>query len=133
LIATGARDAELGQYAPHRQRRLLDQPEDLQLLGGVIPHVSDSTSPSTLFKQAVLDHQLGHKLFELTSLRLDLLALIAGRFPRRVARQPLLARLKEVFGPAIAKVLVDAFLAAQLSDAVPPRSPSITMRIFSSA
>ena len=44
-----ARDAELGQRAPHRQRGLLDQPDDLQLLGGRVSHISDSQSPSTLF------------------------------------------------------------------------------------
>src|SRR6516225_856410 len=48
-IEGGPRDPELRQGAPHRQRRLLDQPDDLQLLGGRVPHVSDSPSPSTLF------------------------------------------------------------------------------------
>jgi len=70
------------------------------------------------FKQAVFDHQLGYQLLELTRLRLDLLDLVAGRFPRGVARQPLLACLQEVFRPTIVKVLVDAFLATQLRDAV---------------
>src|SRR6202040_4063377 len=48
-VEGGARDAEWGQGAPHRQRRLLDQPDDLQLLGGRVSHISDSPSPSTLF------------------------------------------------------------------------------------
>src|ERR1035437_7547086 len=37
------------RVAPHRQRRLLDQPDDLQLLGGRVPHISASPFPSTLF------------------------------------------------------------------------------------
>src|SRR5208282_5373332 len=48
-IKGGPWDAELSQGPPYRQRRLLDQPEDLQLLGGGVPHISDSPSPSTLF------------------------------------------------------------------------------------
>ncbi len=39
----------LVQGAPHRQRRQLDQPDDLQLLVRGVPHVSDSQSASTLF------------------------------------------------------------------------------------
>src|ERR1017187_6813533 len=48
-IEGGPWDAELPQGAPHRQRRLLDQPDDLQLLGGRVSHISASPSPSTLF------------------------------------------------------------------------------------
>src|SRR6266436_436607 len=54
---------------------------------------------------------------------LDLLDLIAGRFPRRVARQPLLARLQEVLRPTVVQILVNAFLAAQLGDAVLTAQP----------
>jgi hypothetical protein len=46
------------------------------------------------------------------------LDLVAGRFACGVAGQPLLACLQKVLGPAIIEVLVDTFLAAQLSDAV---------------
>src|SRR5258708_7826269 len=66
-------------------------------------------------------------------LRLDLLDLVAGRFPRRIARQPLLARLQEVLRPTVVKILVNAFLAAQFSDAVLAAQTRNTMRIFSSA
>ena len=40
------------------------------------------------------------------------------RCPARVAGEPLLAGFEEVFRPAIVKVLVDAFLAAQFGNAV---------------
>src|SRR3982074_3852020 len=44
-----ARNAELFQRPPHRQDRLLDQPDDLKLLGGGVPHVASSPSAVTLF------------------------------------------------------------------------------------
>jgi len=70
------------------------------------------------FKHAVLHHQLGQQLLELVSLRAQPLHFVAGRFACTIAGQPLLACLKEVLRPAVVEVLVDAFLAAQLSDAV---------------
>ena len=39
-----------------------------------------------------------------------------GRFPHSIAGEPFLAGFEEVFGPAIVKVLVDTFLAAQLGN-----------------
>src|SRR5215470_17568044 len=48
-VERGARDAELVQRAFGRQMRLLDQPDDLGLLGGGIPHASSSPSPFMLF------------------------------------------------------------------------------------
>ena len=41
--------AELLQGTARRQRRLLDQPDNLQLLRHRVPQVSDSPSASTLF------------------------------------------------------------------------------------
>src|SRR5271154_1512737 len=70
------------------------------------------------FKHAVLHHQLGQQFLELVSLRPQPFDLVAGRFTRGIAGQPLLARLQEVLRPAIVKVLVDPFLAAQLGNAV---------------
>src|ERR1700683_4319090 len=70
------------------------------------------------FEQAVLQQQLGQQFLELTRLRLDRLDLVAGRFARSVARQPLLAGLKQVLGPAVIEILADPFLAAQLGDTV---------------
>jgi hypothetical protein len=51
-------------------------------------------------------------------LRLDRLHLVASRFAGGIPRQPLLAGLQEVLGPPVVKILVDAFLATQLGDAV---------------
>jgi hypothetical protein len=70
------------------------------------------------FKHAVLHQQFGHKFLELVSLRAQPLHFVAGRFACGVACQPLLARLQKVLRPAIIEVLVDALLAAQLSDTV---------------
>jgi hypothetical protein len=48
-IEGGPWDPELGQGAPYRQRRLLDQPNDFKLLGGRAPQASASPSPSAPF------------------------------------------------------------------------------------
>src|SRR5271165_3354016 len=48
-IERGARDAEVVQRALGRQMRLLDQLDDLGLLGGGISHASSSPSPLMLF------------------------------------------------------------------------------------
>src|SRR5262249_60301822 len=50
--------------------------------------------------------------------RLGPLALVRGRLPRRVAGEPFLARLQKLLRPTVIQVLIDPFLAAQLSDAV---------------
>src|SRR6266540_2909382 len=57
-------------------------------------------------------------LLELARLSLELLDLVRGRLTCRVAGEPFLARLQELFRPAVVEVLVDPFLAAQLSNAV---------------
>src|SRR5207248_2829160 len=43
------RNAELGQGTAHRQRRLFDQPDDLQLLGSGVSHAPSSPAPIVLF------------------------------------------------------------------------------------
>src|SRR4051794_26988095 len=48
-IKRGSRDAELVQRALGRQMRLLDQLDDLSLLGRRISHASSSPSPFRLF------------------------------------------------------------------------------------
>jgi hypothetical protein len=48
-VEGGARNANLFQRPPHRQGGLLDQPDDLKLLGGGVPHVASSPSAVTLF------------------------------------------------------------------------------------
>src|SRR6201996_992775 len=48
-IECGAWDAEFVQCALGRKMRLLDQLDDLGLLGGRVPHASSSPSPFMLF------------------------------------------------------------------------------------
>ena len=55
---------------------------------------------------------------ELARLSLELLDLVRGRLTRRVAGEPFLARLQELLRPTVVQVLIDPFLAAQLSNAV---------------
>src|SRR5271155_1044399 len=43
------RNAEFRQGMAHRQRGLLDQPDDLQLLGGGVSHAPSSPAPIVLF------------------------------------------------------------------------------------
>src|SRR5262245_65762246 len=51
-------------------------------------------------------------------LSLELVDLVRGRLTRRVAGEPFLARLQELLRPTVLQVLIDPFLAAQLSNAV---------------
>src|ERR671912_2489523 len=53
------------------------------------------------FEQAVLEGQVGHDLLQGGGLPTQLLHLVRRGSPRRVAGEPLLARLKEVLRPAI--------------------------------
>src|SRR5262244_2048222 len=48
----------------------------------------------------------------------ELLDLVRGGLTRRVAGEPFLARLQELLRPTVVQVLIDPFLAAQLSNAV---------------
>jgi hypothetical protein len=48
-VEGGVRNADLFQRPPHRQGGLLDEPDDLELLGGGISHSASSPSPVTLF------------------------------------------------------------------------------------
>src|SRR6266446_2853370 len=73
---------------------------------------------NAFFEQAVFDQDLSQGLLELTRLSLELLDLVRGRLTRRVAGEPFLARLQELLRPTVVEVLIDPFLAAQLSNAV---------------
>src|SRR5438132_8770771 len=88
-------------------------------LGCGIPHEASSPSPRTLF--------LSRRFSIRTSARVslswrasapELLDLVRGRLTRRVAGEPFLARLQELLRPTVVQVLIDPFLAAQLSNAV---------------
>src|SRR5262245_20816843 len=73
---------------------------------------------NAFFEQAVFDQELSQGLLELARLSLELLDLVRGGLTRRVAGEPFLARLQELLRPTVVQVLIDPFLAAQLSDAV---------------
>src|SRR6266516_4394772 len=70
------------------------------------------------FEQAVFDQDFSQGLLELARLSLELLDLLRGRLACGVAGEPFLARLQELFRPTVVEVLIDPFLAAQLSNAV---------------
>ena len=85
------------------------------------------------FEQAVLKDEVGHGLFEGSSLATKVLHLAGRRSARGVAGKPTLAGLQELLRPAVMHRGGDT-LAAHSSEMVSsPRSPSSTMRIFSSA
>src|SRR3981081_28973 len=48
-VKGGARNANLFQRPPHWQGGLLDEPDDLKLLGGGVPHAASSPSAVTCF------------------------------------------------------------------------------------
>src|SRR5215471_6201999 len=73
---------------------------------------------NAFFEQAVFDQDLSQGLLELARLRLELLDLVRGRLTRRVAGEPFLTRLQKLLRPTVVQVLIDPFLAAQLSNAV---------------
>src|SRR5262245_5678555 len=70
------------------------------------------------FEQTVFDQDLSQGFLELARLSLELLDLVRGRLTRRVAGEPFLARLQELLRPTVVQVLIDPFLAAELSNAV---------------
>src|SRR3954453_17057424 len=70
------------------------------------------------FEQAVLEGQVGHDLLQGGGLPTQVLHLVRRGSPRRVAGEPLLARLEEVLRPAIIHRRGDALAAAQLRDAL---------------
>src|ERR1700739_4503549 len=56
---------------------------------------------SCFFKQAVLQGEIGHHLLQGTGLTTKVLPLAGRRGAGRVARQPALAGLEELLGPAV--------------------------------
>jgi hypothetical protein len=138
------RDAEVAQGAPHRQMRLLDQADDLELLGRGVPHSPSAPSAIMLFFSSRSSSACSAPLKAVPSTlqsagflaqRLDL---VGRRRARRVAGQAALAGLEELLGPRVVQAFGDALAAAEGSDALlaaqaSPRRPSSTMRIFSSA
>jgi hypothetical protein len=116
-----AGDAELVQRALGRQVRLLDDPDDLELLGCGIPHSSSPPSAIMLFlSRPVFQRQIGHAFLQRTGFAAQVLHLAGGRGTGSVARQAALARFHELLRPGVVQALSDPFLAAQLGDAVFP-------------
>src|SRR5215472_4676326 len=119
VVERRSRDPDWSQCPADRERRLFHQFDDLELLGCGIPHEASSPIPeNAFFEQAVFDQDLSQGLLELARLSLELLDLVRGRLTRRVASEPFLARLQELLRPTVVQVLIDPFLAAQLSNAV---------------
>src|SRR5262249_61477903 len=81
--------------------------------GGVLPSPANA-----FFGLAVFDQDLGRGPLERALLSLELFALFRGGLTRRFAGEPFLARLQELLRPTVVQVLIDPFLAAQLSNAV---------------
>src|SRR4029450_8135249 len=73
---------------------------------------------SFFFQQTVLQGELGHDLLQRLGLPAQVLDLIGRRGTRRVAREPLLARLEELLGPAVILRRRDPLAAAELGDAI---------------
>src|SRR5687768_10518614 len=66
------------------------------------------------FEQTVLQRELSHDLLQSRGFATQVLDLIRGSRPRRIAGQPLLARLEELLRPAVIEVLDNALAPAQL-------------------
>src|SRR5262245_51498776 len=70
------------------------------------------------FQQTIFEGQLSYDLLQRAGLASQVLDLVRGRGPGRIASQSLLPGLEKVFRPAIIKVLDDPLAAAELGDAV---------------
>src|SRR5918993_3001886 len=73
---------------------------------------------SCFFQQTVLQGEIGHDLLQRLGLTAQVLDLIGRCGTRRVAREPLLAGLEELLGPAVIHRRGDPFAAAELGDAL---------------
>ena len=99
--------------------RLLDQADDLELLGGGVPHSSSPPSAIMLFLSSRSSSACSATTsFSVLGLAAQILDLVAGRRTRGVAGEPPLAGFQELLRPAVVQALGDAFAAAQLGDAV---------------
>ena len=70
------------------------------------------------FENTVFQGQIGNHLLERHGLATQIVDLVRGGGPSRIASQALLASLQEVFRPAIVQVLRDPLAATQLGNAV---------------
>src|ERR1700720_3915151 len=65
------------------------------------------------FEQTVFEGQFGHNLLQGAGLAAQILHLVRGRGPRRIASQPLLPGFEKVLRPAIIKILDNPLTAAK--------------------
>src|SRR5262245_65506878 len=70
------------------------------------------------FQQTIFEGQLSHDLLQRARLPSQVLDLVRGRGPGRIASQSLLPGLEKVFRPAVIEVLDDPQEAAQLGAGV---------------
>src|SRR5256886_11502851 len=69
------------------------------------------------FEQTIFEGQLSHDLLQRAGLASQVLDLVRGRGPGRIASQSLLPGFEKVFRPAIIEVLDDTLAAAELGGA----------------
>src|SRR5829696_105108 len=111
-VERGPWDAELLQGSANRQVGLLDQADDLGLFGCGVSHAASPPSPIMLFLSRRFSRvRSATDLLQGGGLPTQLLHLVRRGSPRRVAGEPLLARLKEVLRPAIIHRRGDALAA----------------------
>src|SRR5712671_1038064 len=107
------------QRPPHRQGGLLDEPDDLKLLGGGVPHVASSPSAVTLF--------LSRRFSRVNSATTSFSALASRR--RSLTSSDVAARVvspasrffpasRKSFDQRYIEVLDDPLAAAELGDTV---------------
>src|ERR1700724_4824552 len=73
---------------------------------------------SRFFEQTVFERQFSDDLLQCAGLAAQVLYLVRGCCAGRIAGEPLLPGLKEVFRPAVIQILDDPFATAQLGDAL---------------
>jgi hypothetical protein len=96
---------------------LLNQPGDLQLVGGGVSHAPSSPTPIALFFFGSRFSRVSSVL-QCAGLPAQLLDFLRGCGARRVAGQTLLAGLQKSLRPAIVEALDDPLAAAQFGDTV---------------
>ena len=101
---------------------LLDEADDLELLGRGVSHASSPPSPIMLFFSRRSSRACSATTSFSARAWREVLDLVGGRRTRRVAGQAPLAGFQELLRPAVVQALGDALAAAQLGDACPRRA-----------
>ena len=82
----------------------------------IICHPRSHPAQSDFFELVIARVQLGNILLYIAILKLEAGDFISVGFAHGVARQALLAGLKEVLAPGVIQIRIDAFLATQLGN-----------------